>query len=167
MKSKSMAAWHAALFKTVLLIFCLLLVPMIGQAKSKVTDSGFEKVTLVTIEDFIRHAASEETDIHDLYFDLRPYEGTKTCLMCHEGEGAEMLDAGHFKWKGKTAMQNISYLCTTRRSWGRPIDVLALAATYIFVLPPTLQPTSVAQLGRHTSALLRCRQAHDHEIDFV
>lgn len=101
MKSNSMAAWHAACFKTVLLVFCLLLVPMIGQAKSKVTN-GYEKVTLVTIEDFIQHAASEEVDIHDLYFDLRPYLGTQTCLKCHEGAGAQMLEAGHFKWQGRS-----------------------------------------------------------------
>jgi octaheme c-type cytochrome (tetrathionate reductase family) len=100
MKLKLIAARHATLFHTVLLTFCLLSIPMIGHAKAAVA-SGYEKNNPVTIEDFIQHAASQEVDIHDLYFELRPYEGTQTCLMCHESEGAEMLETGHFKWAGK------------------------------------------------------------------
>ena len=94
-----MAARHAAKYLTALLVLCLISVPMIGQAKPTV-GPGYEKSKLVTIEDFIQHAESEGCDIHDLYFELRPYEGTQTCLMCHEGEGDEMLQAGHFKWSG-------------------------------------------------------------------
>jgi octaheme c-type cytochrome (tetrathionate reductase family) len=83
--------------------FGLLVFPLIGLSKSVVTDDfrKFEKSTLVTPADFIEHAASEEVDIHELYFDLRPYEGTETCLMCHEEDGQQMLDSAHFKWEGK------------------------------------------------------------------
>ena len=55
-----------------------------------------------SIADFIEYAECNEVDIHGLYFDLRPYEGTKTCLMCHAKEGTEMLNSGHFKWEGNT-----------------------------------------------------------------
>ena len=119
MKTNLMAARRAAMFVHALLIFSLLLFPVIGQSASKATQfieksRPVEKTgptessrliveaSLQTPRDFIEHAASQETDIHDLYFELRPYEGTKTCLMCHEKEGAEMLDSGHFKWEGKT-----------------------------------------------------------------
>ena len=101
MKAKSMAAWRVALLNTAVFALCLTLFPMTGLAKAKAVD-GFEKTNLVTVADFIEYAECNEVDIHGLYFDLRPYEGTKTCLMCHEGEGAEMLEAGHFKWEGYT-----------------------------------------------------------------
>lgn len=104
---KPTAARKAVLFHTIVLAFCLMFVPIAGLAKAKAGD-GYEKNKLVTIEDFIQHAASQEVDIHDLYFELRPYEGTKTCLMCHESEGAEMLQTGHFKWAGK--VENIAGL---------------------------------------------------------
>ncbi len=99
---KSFAERQATLLHTVLLAFCLVSFPTLGLAKMTIGD-GFEKNKLITVEDFIQHAASEEVDIHDLYFELRPYEGTKTCLMCHESEGGEMLQTGHFKWAGKVA----------------------------------------------------------------
>jgi hypothetical protein len=51
--------------------------------------------------DFIEAAKAYDVDIHELYFDLRPYEGTQSCLMCHEEEAAGVLDMGHFKWSGK------------------------------------------------------------------
>jgi octaheme c-type cytochrome (tetrathionate reductase family) len=71
-------------------------------AKATVTDDfrKFEKSTLVTPADFIQAAKECGCDIHEVYFDLRPYEGTGTCLMCHEEDGAQMLDSGHFKWRG-------------------------------------------------------------------
>lgn len=102
MKVKFMAARHAALFCALVLAFCLLSIPLVGHAKAVVSD-GYEKSKLITVQDFIQHAASQEVDIHELYFELRPYEGTATCLMCHESEGNEMLQTGHFKWAGKVA----------------------------------------------------------------
>jgi octaheme c-type cytochrome (tetrathionate reductase family) len=101
MKFKSMTARPAVLFQTVMFAICLMLLPMQGQAALSVVKEGVEKGGLTTVQDFIEHAANEEVDIHELYFDLRPYEGTKTCLMCHEKEGPEMLNSAHFKWEGK------------------------------------------------------------------
>ena len=101
MKTKFVVAWRVALFNTAVLTLCLTLFPMTGLAKAKAVD-GYEKSNLVTVADFIEYAECNEVDIHGLYFSLRPYEGTKTCLMCHEGEGTEMLAAGHFKWEGYT-----------------------------------------------------------------
>ncbi len=118
MKTILMAARRAAMFTHALLIFSLLLFPAIGQSASKATQfiekSGpIEKTgptensglvvgpSLQSTGDFIEYAEEHEVDIHYLYFDLRPYEGTKTCLMCHEEEGTEMLDSAHFKWEGK------------------------------------------------------------------
>ncbi|MGB5485935.1 MAG: tetrathionate reductase family octaheme c-type cytochrome [Lysobacterales bacterium] len=99
MSVKPMAAWRAVLFNTILLTICLMLIPAVGLAKVQAS-SGFEKKDLVTTRDFIEHAEATQTDIHDLFFSLRPYEGTKSCLMCHESEGIEMLNSGHFKWEG-------------------------------------------------------------------
>lgn len=99
MNVKPMAAWRAVLFNTIFLTICLLLVPAIGQAKAKAS-AGFEKKDLVTVADFIEYAEVTKCDIHDLFFSMRPYEGTSSCLMCHESEGIEMLSAGHFKWEG-------------------------------------------------------------------
>ena len=99
MKLPSITATRAVAFISML----ALIVPLTGLAKAK-SDSGFlpfEASTLVTPADFIEHAASQEVDIHELYFELRPYEGTVTCLMCHEEDGAQMLDSAHFKWEGK------------------------------------------------------------------
>jgi len=100
MKAKPMAAWHAALSITFFITICLVLSPAISHARSTGL-SGLEKSDLATTGDFIEYAAINEVDIHDLFFSLRPYEGTQSCLMCHESEGTEMLNTGHFKWAGK------------------------------------------------------------------
>lgn len=96
----------------------LLLIPMIGQAEYN-DQSGFKahseylatyedtaidptnKYGLESKGDFLEYAAIHEVDIHDLFFSMRNYEGTATCLMCHEKEGLDMLDSGHFKWQGE------------------------------------------------------------------
>jgi octaheme c-type cytochrome (tetrathionate reductase family) len=102
MKFKPMAAWHAVLFNAIILTFCLALIPSVGLAKVQ-PSSGFEKKDdLVTVQDFIEHAEDTMVDIHDLFFSMRAYEGTSSCLMCHESEGQQMLNAGHFKWEGHT-----------------------------------------------------------------
>jgi len=104
MKFKSLTVSPAVLFPAVVFAFGLLAFPLIGLAKSSVTDDfeKFEKSTLVTPADFIEHAGEHAVDIHDLFFDLRDYEGTQSCLNCHAGEGVEMLNTGHFKWQGLT-----------------------------------------------------------------
>ena len=101
MKVKPMAAWHAALFNAIVLTICLALIPSIGLAKVQ-PSSGFEKKDLVTAQDFIEYAEATKSDIHDLFFSMRDYEGTSSCLMCHESEGEQMLNAGHFTWEGYT-----------------------------------------------------------------
>jgi len=53
-----------------------------------------------TPQEFIQHAEDAGVDIHDLFFSLRPYESTESCIMCHESEALEMLNIGHFKWSG-------------------------------------------------------------------
>ena len=100
MRAKFVAAWPAVLLNIAIPALCLLLFPMTSFAKAN-SSNGFEKSKLVTTADFVEFAAIHEVDIHDLYFSLRPYEGTESCLMCHESEGTEMLDTGHFKWAGK------------------------------------------------------------------
>lgn len=60
-----------------------------------------EITDLTTPDDFVRYAHSRSVDIHDLFFSLRPYEDTESCMLCHEDEAIEMLDTGHFKWAGK------------------------------------------------------------------
>jgi len=92
MKAKFLAALHVALG--------LLLFPMI--ASSEVGPTNFiEKTNLVTTEDFIEYASINDVSIHELYFGAILYEGTESCLMCHQDEGEQMLDTGHFKWEGK------------------------------------------------------------------
>ncbi len=101
MKAKFTAAWPAVLFNIAVTVLCFLAFPTTGLARANVAD-GSEKSKLVTTADFVEYAAIHEVDIHDLFFSLRSYEGTESCLTCHESEGTEMLDTGHFKWEGKT-----------------------------------------------------------------
>jgi octaheme c-type cytochrome (tetrathionate reductase family) len=101
MKASPMAAWNAVLFNAFLSVILLVSIPAVSQARSS-EKGALEKINLVTTGDFIEYAAIYEVDIHDLFFSMRPYEGTKSCLMCHESEGLEMLNSGHFKWSGTT-----------------------------------------------------------------
>ena len=101
MKAKRPAALNAALFTAVMLTFGLLLFPMTGHSKVKETNL-IEKANLITTEDFIEYASINDVNIHELYFSAILYEGTESCLMCHEDQGANVLDTGHFKWEGKT-----------------------------------------------------------------
>ena len=98
MSPKFMAAYHAVLHHALLLGFCLLLVPSHALSKA-IGDPDTSK--LLTTADIIAYAENSEVDIHDLYFHLRPYAGTQSCLTCHEQEGFEMLNTGHFRWAGK------------------------------------------------------------------
>jgi len=101
MKVKSTAAWHAAPLNVVALAFGLLLLLMAGPSIAKSNDN-IERSNLVTPADFIEHAESNGIDIHDLFFELRPYEGTLSCMTCHTSEAMEMLDSAHFTWAGRT-----------------------------------------------------------------
>jgi octaheme c-type cytochrome (tetrathionate reductase family) len=62
---------------------------------------GMSVADLATTQDFVHYASANQVDIHDLFFELRPYESTASCMTCHEEEAIEMLDTGHFKWEGK------------------------------------------------------------------
>ena len=93
---------NAVLFTAVLLAFGLLLLPMAGQADGGKVAGGIEKSKLVTPEDFLEYASINDVNIHELYFSAILYEGTDSCLMCHEKEGLAALQMGHFKWEGKT-----------------------------------------------------------------
>jgi len=104
MKLQSPTAKRAVSLVSLAIAFSLMVFPLVGLSKSVANDDyhKFEKSTLVTPADFIQHAASQEIDIHELFFELRDYEGTKTCLMCHEEDGQQMLDTAHFSWEGAT-----------------------------------------------------------------
>ncbi len=93
---------NAALLPAVLLAFGLLLLPIAGQADAGNVAGGLEKSGLVTPQDFMEYASINDVNIHELYFSTILYEGTDSCLMCHEKEGLAALEMGHFKWEGKT-----------------------------------------------------------------
>jgi hypothetical protein len=101
MKAKFLAAWHAAPFIAAIFTFGLLLYPMTGYSGFQAT-STIEKSDLITTEDFLEYASVNDEDVHDLYFSMILYEGTESCLMCHEDQGMAALDMGHFKWEGKS-----------------------------------------------------------------
>jgi octaheme c-type cytochrome (tetrathionate reductase family) len=97
----------SAAFFTAVLAFCLLLFPMIGYSEAR-TINGVSNGNLVTKQDFIEYASINEVDIHELYFSVILYEGSQSCMMCHEDEAMEIMDTGHFKWAGK--VENIAGL---------------------------------------------------------
>ena len=101
MKASILAALHAAMFNALTLTVCLLLFPMPGHAENKI-NVGLERADLVTPEQFIEYASVNDVSIHELYFSVILYEGTQSCLMCHQDEGQAALDMGHFKWEGKS-----------------------------------------------------------------
>jgi octaheme c-type cytochrome (tetrathionate reductase family) len=101
MKAKLPAALRAALFNAVVISFFLLLIPAIAYSGAESGD-GLEMADLVTPQDYIEYASINDENIHELYFSVILYEGTESCLMCHEDQGEAVLEMGHFKWEGKT-----------------------------------------------------------------
>ena len=104
MKAKLLAACAAA----------LMLLPLAGQAAKAVDSDLMLKVgkapslakagsDAMSAEDYIEYASINDEDIHDLYFSAILYEGTESCLMCHQDDAEAMLGMGHFKWQGKVA----------------------------------------------------------------
>jgi len=91
----------AVLYTFAVPVLCLLLIPVTGHTKT-LTPEDLDHSKLMTTADFVAFAEANEVDIHDLFFSLRPYTGTQSCLTCHEEEGTEMLQTGHFKWAGET-----------------------------------------------------------------
>ncbi len=37
---------------------------------------------------------------HEAYFTANSYEGTESCLECHEGDATEVMASGHWNWEG-------------------------------------------------------------------
>lgn len=101
MKAKRLAATHAAIFNTIVMVLSLLLFPTAAFSMKSVV-SGLEQTDLVTPDEFLEYASINDIDIHELYFGAILYEGTNSCLLCHEKEGAAVLDMGHFKWGAQT-----------------------------------------------------------------
>lgn len=80
----------------------LLILPAAGFAGATPAGS-LDRANLTTAEDFLEYASINDVNIHELYFGTILYEGTESCLMCHEKEAQAVLDMGHFKWEGKVA----------------------------------------------------------------
>jgi octaheme c-type cytochrome (tetrathionate reductase family) len=100
MNANILAAWRVALLNTSVLVFALMLIPMTGFCKSITPLTP--KSDLVTTNDYIEYASINDVDIHELYFSVILYEGTQSCLMCHQEEANDVLDMGHFKWEGRS-----------------------------------------------------------------
>ena len=99
MRAKYMAAFHAALF-TIASLFT----GQLFAASDEVSEAGLLASGLsgMSAQDFIEYASINDEDIHELYFSVILYEGTQSCLMCHQDAGQQALDMGHFKWQGKS-----------------------------------------------------------------
>jgi octaheme c-type cytochrome (tetrathionate reductase family) len=84
-----------------LTLLTLLMVPLPGVAGDGGV-SRLDRADLVTPEQFLEFATANEMDVHEVYFETMLYEGTQSCLLCHQEEGEAALNMGHFKWEGKT-----------------------------------------------------------------
>ena len=104
MKAKFLAAFAAV----------LMVLPLVGQAASGADSTALLKSgkgpvlakasnDMPSAEDYIEYASINDVDIHELFFSTVLYEGTESCLLCHQAEGEEILGMGHFKWQGKVA----------------------------------------------------------------
>jgi octaheme c-type cytochrome (tetrathionate reductase family) len=101
MKASLLTAFRAVSFHSAVITSVLLLFPLIASSESGPL-SGLEKGNLATPQDFMEYASANDVDIHELYFSNILYEGTESCLMCHQKEGEAALEMGHFKWEGET-----------------------------------------------------------------
>jgi len=97
--------WHMALTALVALLF----LPMAGHAAASGANLAANGGSMLSAEhggltpqDFIEYASLNDEDIHQLYFSVILYEGTESCMMCHEETANAYLDTGHFKWQGKS-----------------------------------------------------------------
>ena len=114
MKAKLLAAVHAALFTAVSFTFGLMLFPLIAWSESG-SVANLQKSDLMTPQDFIEYASTNDENIHELYFSVILYEGTESCLMCHQKEGEAALEMGHFKWEIKPIVWLASRVSRTAR----------------------------------------------------
>ena len=101
MKARLLAAFRAVPFHVAVITSFLLLFPLIAYSASD-SAGKLEMSNLSTPQDYIEYASINDENIHELYFSVILYEGTDSCLMCHQKEGEAALQMGHFKWEGKT-----------------------------------------------------------------
>ena len=101
MKTKRLAALHAALFTTLALTLGLLLFPITGLSGAKAANA-IQKADLLSAEDFVEYASINEVDIHDLYFSVILYEGTESCARPDKrvaaGWRSQALDSARHSW---------------------------------------------------------------------
>ncbi len=84
-----------------LMVSVLLTLPTHGFGKAADTDGYM--LPQADIDAIVQQAEDNGVDVHEQVFSQTPYESTADCLQCHEDEGTEMLDTGHFKWTGEIA----------------------------------------------------------------
>jgi octaheme c-type cytochrome (tetrathionate reductase family) len=101
MNAKFLAAFRAVMFHFAVLTLSLGLLPL-NAFCADAAEGSLQKANLVTPQDFIEYASVNDVSIHELYFSTILYEGTESCLMCHQDVGEAALEMGHFKWEGKT-----------------------------------------------------------------
>jgi octaheme c-type cytochrome (tetrathionate reductase family) len=101
MRANLLAAFRAVSFHVAVIASVFLLFPFVASAEL-VAAGDLQKVDLVTAEDFVEYASVNDEDIHELFFSVILYEGTESCLMCHQETGEAALEMGHFKWENKT-----------------------------------------------------------------
>ena len=77
------------LIRALSLLVLLILPPMVLAGGGGA--STLQRADLATPEQFLEYATANEMDVHEVYFDTMLYEGTESCLMCHEEEGKAAL----------------------------------------------------------------------------
>jgi octaheme c-type cytochrome (tetrathionate reductase family) len=97
MNAKFLAACAAAL-----LVFPLA-APAASESASAAPGLAQAGSDLLSPEDYIEYASINDVNIHELYFSTILYEGTESCLMCHQETAENMLGMGHFRWQGTVA----------------------------------------------------------------
>ena len=84
-----------------LTVLAVVLLPMSAAARQGEATEAADLPLGFTLEEIVALAQESDTDIHDLFYSLRPYDENNACVLCHEDEAVEILDTGHFKWEGK------------------------------------------------------------------
>src|SRR6056297_973780 len=92
---------------TSLRILCICLLALILSPATTFAANSSDGSTLAK-KNVVQQAEMNGVDVHEQFFSDQPYEGTASCLQCHEEAGTQMLDSGHFKWAGK--VENIDGL---------------------------------------------------------
>jgi len=102
MKASLLAAFRAVTFHVAVVTSIFLLFPLMAYSAELDEPGQLQKATLSTPKDFMEYASINDENIHELYFSTILYEGTQSCLMCHQKEGLAALEMGHFKWSDRS-----------------------------------------------------------------